>query len=344
MKIVLVPALTEAFSCLDDSGNFADYFAALKGNGGSDVHFHGASSSGHFTASTDMGSSSSAIVRTVGQLYGNFADSFAYALYNDEDPSGSTSSTRAHSKGVILFDGSKGFWLVHSFPKWPAAKESGYQGMPSTTYGQSFLCMSFSISELEDIAKIQLVQWPQIYSSGVSSDLQSSLPNFVNWINGGKTSQSSITTQLRTTNGRYFTSYGKSKECDCNLYDELVAPGVGGDLWVETWQNGATYLKMPNFCKTDGYAHNIQNVREVQFRDGRSWSETADHAKWAVSDAAARSACIGDINRQTSQAKRGGGTVCYNSQDLWSAFTEIISVSNTCGVTAFQNTSVQALV
>lgn len=99
---------------------------------------------------------------------------------------------------------------------------------------------------------------------------------------------------------------------------------------METWQNGATSIKMPNYCKSDGYAHNIQNVREVRFADGRSWQESQDHSKWAVSDAIGRTACIGDINRQTSQRKRGGGTVCYNNANLWKAFDEIVSTYDEC--------------
>ena len=64
--------------------------------------------------------------------------------------------------------------------------------------------------------------------------------------------------------------------------------------------------------------------------DGVSWKETQDHSKWAVSESGARTACVGDINRQYSQAARGGGTLCYESSDLWSAFDAIVSELYLC--------------
>ena len=64
-----------------------------------------------------MGGSTGAVPLTLSQLYGSLPTSYAYALYNDESPAGKTSSTHAHAKGVILFDGAQGFWLVHSLPK-----------------------------------------------------------------------------------------------------------------------------------------------------------------------------------------------------------------------------------
>ncbi len=39
---------------------------------------------------------------------------------------------------------------------------------------------------------------------------------------------------------------------------------------------------------------------------------------WGAASAGA--ACVGDINRQYSQAARGGGTLCYAKKDVFAAF------------------------
>jgi len=323
-------SLVNAFSCLDESGNFADYWAALKANAGTEMYYHDADTGSKFASAKSMGGTDGAVVNTINQLYGSLGKSFAYAMYNDEIPGGSTSSTRAHSKGVILFNGDQGFWLVHSFPKWPSAVEDGYKGLPSETYGQSFFCVSFRLSQLEKIATVHLLQWPQVYSSGISDDLKDSLPNFVSWIGGGKTSGKGLSTPLSSYNGRSFTHYGKSKECDCNLWEGVVAPGIGDGLLVETWQNGKSSLKMPSFCPPD-YAFAVTNVTKVQMPDGRSWLETQDHAKWGISLSSSKAmTCIGDINRQSSQVNRGGGTLCYHNTDLWKAMSSSVAEAFHC--------------
>lgn len=324
---MLVASLSaaDAFSCLDASGNAAEYWAALKGNHGDDTFFHDANTGGSFVPAEPMSGNGSAIIKTVNQFYGSLGASYAYAMYND-DPTGSASSSRAHSKGVLLFDDTKGFWLVHSFPKWPGSVEDGYAGLSSTTYGQSFLCVTFELSVLEKIASIQLMQWPEVYSSGVSDDLAGKLPNFASWIGRGKSTLDSASTPLRSYSGLSFTHYGKSKACACDLYEDIVAPGVGSGLLVESWQRQE---KMPNFC-TPSFKYSVQNVSLVTMSNGRSWKETQDHSKWAISSSGDYTACIGDINRMYSQEKRGGGTLCYQNRDLWSAFNSIVTSAYRC--------------
>ena len=54
------------------------------------------------------------------------------------------------------------------------------------------------------------------------------------------------------------------------------------------------------------------------------WKHTVDHSKWCVGANAAKGhvACIGDINRMSSQAKRGGGAVCSLSDTTFIANLE----------------------
>jgi deoxyribonuclease-2 len=80
-----------------------------------------------------------------------------WALYNDQAPGKSYSCDMGHTKGVVMSDADGGFWLVHSVPSYPpppgnmtTPDTEGYS-YPSTglTYGQSFLCISMSASQLD---------------------------------------------------------------------------------------------------------------------------------------------------------------------------------------------------
>lgn len=52
-----------------------------------------------------------------------------------------------------------------------------------------------------------------------------------------------------------------------------------------------------------------------------AWPETHDHAKWGIS-VDSDWVCVGDINRMVSQRKRGGGTIAFQDNILWSALSK----------------------
>ena len=72
----------------------------------------------------------------------------------------------------------------------------------------------------------------------------------------------------------------------------------------------------------------VDEIQDVQYVDlnplgfNYEWFYTKDHAKWAAS-VEPNWVCIGDINRQTSQEKRGGGVICFQDQDVWEQFSKI---------------------
>ena len=76
-------------------------------------------------------------------------------LYNDEHPDGNTSFTAGHTKGVVALGEWRGFWLVHSVPKFPPA--AGKYGYPRTghMYGQTFLCITLETSANADALGVQ---------------------------------------------------------------------------------------------------------------------------------------------------------------------------------------------
>jgi deoxyribonuclease-2 len=68
------------------------------------------------------------------------------------------------------------------------------------------------------------------------------------------------------------------------------------------------------------------------------WRYTHDHAKWAISEEESERGkdasddrdgtrddwiCVADINRMASQARRGGGGICFHEPDLWAGLDSI---------------------
>jgi len=321
-----------SFHCIDDSGSSADYWMALKENSGWGYYYYGAGSTTMKRSSHDLSQKSGAIVDTIQQLYTSLGDSYAYAVYNDETDESKKSSTRAHAKGVVLFGKTKGFWLIHSVPRYPNRISKGYEAMPDNTYGQSFICLTLSTKDsLNDVGKQLMIAHPQLYDSGISDDLASAAPDFADFVNDKKSDDDSNTVTFSTYSGTDFTHVVKSGSWGKELYEDLVAPTLDADLQVETWMNGELSNKIPSSCKGSKFKYNVRDVRNVTLSDDTTWDETQDHSKWAVTDSSTKATvCIGDINRQYSQSSRGGGTMCFKNKAFWSAFSKIPTGVDSC--------------
>lgn len=91
-------------------------------------------------------------------------------LYNDDHPTGKKDSYRGHTKGVLTFDRDRGFWLVHSVPRFPHPEAYAYPES-GTVFGQSLLCVSFFTRQaLSDIGELEILMI-QLWSSRSSSSL-----------------------------------------------------------------------------------------------------------------------------------------------------------------------------
>lgn len=90
-----------------------------------------------------------------------------------------------------------------------------------------------------------------------------------------------------------------------------MAPNFDEDIYTETWLNGADDLQ--NFCKPQ-YKQNTYNI-ESYVVAGYTMDENKDHSKFAILPSS-NTLCVGDINRQSTQYKRGGGTVCFSAESM----------------------------
>ena len=97
--------------------------------------------------------------------------------WNDEWPNGKTSSSKAHSKGIIAFDEiyEKGFYFGHSIPQYPdfinstintTIKES------QSIYGQHVICISLDSAAIKDQLNRILPIKPYIYARNVNNETE----------------------------------------------------------------------------------------------------------------------------------------------------------------------------
>jgi deoxyribonuclease-2 len=52
----------------------------------------------------------------------------------------------------------------------------------------------------------------------------------------------------------------------------------------------------------------VINVKSVMLTSAIKWTESEDHSKWALLEQ--KYSCFGDMNRMSSQWKRGGSFYC----------------------------------
>ncbi len=258
-----------AFNCLDENNQPIDNWVSLSQNYNYQYYWHdpdkGFIKSIYSTLQTTNGN----IMSTVNQLYATDLnlDNVAYALYNDDPPppEGTASSTYAHAKGMLLFDNERGFWLVHSKPNWPNGRATGAGPFPDTTYAQSLMCMTFNTSTFNSIASTLMISYPYIYDKYISTNLETIVPDFVTWINYGKSTQLNATNIIKSTGGKEYTQFAKNKLWGRDLYEDFVAPVLNESLYVETWRNGAggRYARMTDRHCTSSSSSSYRSSCEV---------------------------------------------------------------------------------
>lgn len=93
---------------------------------------------------------------TLDQIYTSDGSDRSWVMYNDAIPNlpKPYHSEYGHSKGIVAFDNTTGFWLIQTTPGFPPVKEDGYS-FPNTGKwnGQTMLCISLSTTQFEDVGK-----------------------------------------------------------------------------------------------------------------------------------------------------------------------------------------------
>jgi len=336
-------------SAMDDTGNPVDWWfmynvsgkstkgPGMKVTGTEYVYFDAMTpANGKLTLSTHHVDQDGALPNTLKQVYvaqGASTQHLGWFFYNDENPiTGQVVGSRGHTKGVLAFDlgTDSAFWLVQSTPKFPPANSYSFPktGMPNA---QTLLCIT-----LKDAATAQAIakqmfaaQQPNVYwASRVPVDLANE-PNdpraklIQNQVASGNTPLS-VVIPFTSRAGTKFMSMAKNAAWGLDFYNDLVGPALHDDLDVETWEHDPT----PPPLDSDKI-HTVVDMKGIDLKPlgiDITWTEPEDHAKLAIS---ARSeldhyVCVGDINFTIAQRKRGGGTVAFQCEALWSSISQIL--------------------
>ena len=302
--------LFASLACMSDIGSKPlEYWYAIKYPQGFKYSFgfpgQSLTQSPYDMQDTDRGT----LTWTMKQLW---QDNVSYVIYNDESPlNKSYNPSYGHTKGIVATDGIQGFWLQHSVPKWPLGPTytSSYEGLTSNgfDYGQHFFCITLSQSEIDRLAYHLQLNHPNIQDSQIGPEA----PQNMTALAAGHHSTSPIcdTIMLRT-DSHDWTIFAKTSQWNNELYSECIEPKLNEPLEVESWIRGSA-------CKPTSTVH---DVKEVEFNN-QTWTEYADHSKWAVGK---RSTCFSDINRMTTQAVRGGGAICVDDGQIYDDFSKAV--------------------
>jgi deoxyribonuclease-2 len=252
------------------------------------------------------------------------APTTGWILYNDEMPESFSlnkhdDGTRGHTKGVLAFDteSETAFWLLHS---WPKFMEPGAEKDPTPKYGQTYLCISLNLKTANEIAAQMLKhQEPQIYNSNTANLPETSDLFTLTQPLKNHPDPLGDSIDLTSIGGMPFKVIANNREWNKDFWNELVGIVLEDDLDVETWIRGP----IPPIADSDGI-HKTFDIKYINlgFMGAHwAWPETNDHAKWGVT-LHDPWICVGDINRMISQRKRGGGTIAFKNQTLWSGLSK----------------------
>ena len=262
-------------------------------------------------------------LRVIYEAQEDLPPTLGWICYNDEKPDGTKdSSTYGHTKGVLAFDleSDTAFWLLHSWPKFPNV-ETGELAVPN--YGQTYICITLQDVETARYIAEQMYhrQEPQTYQCHLPSDIKEDdiFYRVANAIDVNETDPP-CDIAFFSKDWHPFRLMAKNRHWNKDFWIDLVGPHLQVDVDVETWRRGT----VPPEEDIDGKdeTKDILHIDLTPLGVNYQWHYTKDHAKWGVSETDDW-VCVADINRMTSQAKRGGGAICFRNKKLWECLRKI---------------------
>ncbi|XP_060756417.1 deoxyribonuclease-2-alpha [Neoarius graeffei] len=356
LLFVLQPAegANTTISCFNDQGHAVDWFYIYKLphphhqplEEGLKYLLLEKQSEGWTEGGSLVGDITGALGRSLGPLYKN--GELGYILYNDQPPQNQphvddANRKSGHTKGVVLFDSRQGFWLVHSTPNFPPPKTEGKFSYPSSgiNNGQNFICVTYPLERFDTIGEQLTINQPHVYDCDIPKSLASSVPSMVKlckhqhgWKNSsvtdGSFSSRNRSVSLLSLAGTEFISFAKGAAFGNDLYHAWVAPTLQTDLLVQFWRRSTGVL--PSDCSP---SWKVLGVHLLSPGGQITFKATEDHSKWAASAGGGGLrggswVCVGDINRNEAEEKRGGGTVCRQDVAVWKAYRAAALQCDSC--------------
>ena len=256
---------------------------------------------------------------------------FNYFFWNDDKTvkdgeSKSASSTKAHAKGSLVYDSTKGAFLLHSLPRYPTrtSENEVLNELPSNagSYAQTFLCISINKDTAEIIAKLLNCVNVSI-NKAVESDRVNTPPNI--WIKNLISNKMNSTcdiehvTKIKSLQGVEFTFYGKNYKNKIIPYDTTMRQSYNDHFYVRTWSR-------PALAPAQNDTYYLVNVLNVSY-DIYNYGVNQEHSKWAITHSK-NIVCFADLNHCESQKERGGHIVCFENSKLHDIMKKAIAATD----------------
>ena len=293
-----------------------------------------------------------AVTQTLKQLFAADHDA-GYVLWNDEipptksNPKPSNNVAKGHSKGILAFHKktNTGLYLLHSTPRFPAVGEIELPD-DEREYGQTFLCVTMDYATTVQIAEIvRLHHEPQVYAfKNLPTDAGSPLAKLAHHDHSPTDARHPLCAdfRFRSKDRNEFRLFAKNKRWSepgngnsrgKDFWNHLVGPALRDNIDVETWRRGEVFENLDvgsNNVTLDVLGVNLAGIGY----HGYQWPFTKDHAKWGSTEHQPAGlllrhpgfVVIADINRDESQAKRGGGGLAFQHDGIWHAFKSVEKV------------------
>lgn len=214
---------------------------------------------------------------------------------------------KGHCKGIVAWDDTRISWLCHSLPLFPS-EFNGTQiskiAHAELMYAQSFqyIEIDFSKELIFNVLQQLHIMDACVYLEKYTSDEYNFKKMAFNGINTFSTIKLSDNV----------SHIAKSPFYEVDFYSDILAKEYKFNWSVESWLRGHL---IETVCE------NVTDVKEIKFED-ITYKEHQDHSKFAVSDDAYY--FVGDLNRMTTQFRRGGGGFICKDLDISKCLLKIV--------------------
>ncbi|CAD8069569.1 unnamed protein product [Paramecium sonneborni] len=342
MKMILFVLIVQVFSqsCLSSSGTQVDWWLIFKLPADTSIPYSGfeyyyCDSQNDCTSmnfmNDDLRDYTSPLQRTVAQI--SFTSGTTMnVVWNDQPFGKSTISDRAHSKGILSASNAQGFIINHSTPQFPVFDDSQstiIPGMPSSSSvnGQHYFCVTMTTSQINIVAEQYIIAQTLTQKANAISTFESTYPNiYALKSNTRQIPAQSGSAQVKSKGGLTINVISKNQNLVDDFYATIVAPKLKVGLVMETWGNGTGGLQEPACSNTYQTYSNI-----YRNHNGYKFKYTKDHSKFGISiQSAMPYVCMSDLNRMTTQNKRGGTTFCFLHAKMWNVINKAFIERQTC--------------
>ncbi|MES1911468.1 MAG: hypothetical protein MHM6MM_003891 [Cercozoa sp. M6MM] len=225
----------------------------------------------------------------------------AFLMFSDQPPDRDAPSTRGHVKGYTMFGDTQGFLVSHSAPRFPPRRPGPY-AYGAVDYGQSFMCVTVGVDELESMLHEMRRNFPFVYDHFLPEHLKKKVPSAKLLVESqhlreepywgdvqvslalpseNVPTEAETTTSLRKLQrlirGGNSLPRGSNKPVarlvsrsskggqDLMFYEDVLVSVFQQSLLTQTWRNGSGG-KMPSFCPVPSLQQmfQVENIETVR--------------------------------------------------------------------------------